>query len=103
MAEVKVLKVEAIAQCYVGHRRRKVGQVFQVNAKQFSPNCMKLLEGKIHPDTLKRYSKKDFGDYDAPKNSKDFEDDELDSVMSENDESLKSAGEKKTASDLNVI
>lgn len=58
----KTLKVKVIKLCYVGHKRREVGSVFQVQTSIFSPTCMEILIGELSAEQVKKFKAKGFED-----------------------------------------
>ena len=101
MAATKVLKVKATAPCYVGHKRRKPGSTFQVSSRSFSPRCMVLLEGEIPADVVKKFPKKEFGNFDKPQSP--IESEEFDEIEAESSDEIDSPPGKSRASDLDVL
>lgn len=58
----KTLKVRATQLCYVGHKLRREGDVFQVQTGLFSPSCMEILSGEITKEQVARFKAKGFED-----------------------------------------
>lgn len=52
------LKVEITRLCYIGHKRRREGEVLNIAPRLFSANYMKVLEGEVPKDLQEKYKLK---------------------------------------------
>lgn len=101
----KQLKVKAITQSYVGNKRRKIGQIFQVKRSDFSPNSMELLEGQLDDEQLARFKKLKVDSAKLKPKAIEVESDEM---IEDEDDSAPEAPVpadplKKSTSDVDVI
>lgn len=58
----RVLKVKAIDRCYIGHKLREVGDIFQVKMELFHPNCMVILAGELSAEIFSKLKEKEHSD-----------------------------------------